>query len=246
MIKLSDLLKETPDVGNVLFGSDPKIAKIQGKKEEPDTSWEDKALQKVFDWVEGNSPSKVADWIKDNLQDFKSLTNKHPEILKPPVGSTCYRGTTADLNKHLKNISLKDNFTKTKIKGDIYLYSTKKILTYKPKRELQSWTLNLRTAQDFADVMNSIIFVTTVNSKDFIFNPKALNLVSNMFHDKEEDETIRITNTPTKMYCLISWDDILETNAIVTTNDFGYFHKKFPNATDDQILNNILKTIPNS
>ena len=47
MIKLSNLLKETPDVGKVLFGSDKELAKLQGKSEEPNTDWEEKAQKEL-------------------------------------------------------------------------------------------------------------------------------------------------------------------------------------------------------
>ena len=116
MIKLSNLLKETPDVGKVLFGSDKELAKLQGKSEEPNTDWEEKSMKMLSQWVEGNNASKTASYLKNNFEDFKVLSKKHPEILKSPIGKTCYRGADFDQRKasQLRNISLKDNFTKTK------------------------------------------------------------------------------------------------------------------------------------
>ena len=90
MIKLADLLNEAPDVGKVLFGSDKELANFQSKPEEPNTDWEENAFKMLLQWVEGNNASKTASYLKNNLGDFKALAKKHPEILKAPVGKTCY------------------------------------------------------------------------------------------------------------------------------------------------------------
>lgn len=251
MIKLADLLNEAPDVGKVLFGSDKELANFQSKPEEPNTDWEENAFKMLLQWVEGNNASKTASYLKNNLGDFKALAKKHPEILKAPVGKTCYRGADFDQRKasQLRNISLKDNFTKTKIGGIWYLYSKKPFLSYKSHLPAQSWSLNFKTAQDFSK-NSGFIMVSRVDS-NFIFNPEALNKLSSRTMSVEEDETVRVSNSPLKTYCLIRWDAIINEEYIIwKTNEWKIIasdlKSKGKDVTDDYIIKKIFSLIEES
>ena len=251
MIKLSNLLKETPDVGKVLFGSDKELAKLQGKSEEPNTDWEEKSMKMLSQWVEGDNASKTASYLKNNFEDFKVLSKKHPEILKAPIGKACYRGADFDQRKasQLRNISLKDNFTKTKIGGIWYLYSKKPFLSYKSHLPAQSWSLNFKTAQDFSKD-SGFIMVSRVDS-NFNFNPEALNNLSNRFMSVEEDETVRVSNSPLKTYCLIKWDAISNEEYIIwKTVEWGIIasdlKSKGKDVNDDYIIKKIFSLIEES
>lgn len=185
--KLSpDLQKK---VGNVFLGSDEQIAKLQGAKPpaEPDTSWEDDLYFRLQRWTD-TSDTTVAKYLKKNKKILDLLAKEFPQLLMPPIGQMAYRGTGIRMSS-LEQAFKKKKFDVIKVAGrEVFHF---KNLNYVPARDAQSWTINPRVALTFeADQYDDKIGVTyaTKINKDFMFNPKLMNI---MFEGKE-DEVVRI------------------------------------------------------
>ena len=93
----NDLQKK---VGNVLFGENPAITKLQKAPAEPeelDTSWEDNLYFKLKTWV-SSSEIDVANYFTKNKELLQTLAKEFPAVLRPPIGKMAYRGTSIKTN----------------------------------------------------------------------------------------------------------------------------------------------------
>lgn len=176
-------------VGNVLFGDNEKVAKLQGAKTpEKNTAWEDDLYDKIRSWVNG-SDDAIAKYFKKNKELLKTLAKDFPSVLQPPIGEQAYRGTSIKTNS-LKVAFMKKQYKVLKVGGrEVFHF---KNLEYNPIRDSQSWTADPKVAFKFegrADNENAVhvVYTTKVN-KDFIFSPELMNIV---FGSKEA-EIVRI------------------------------------------------------
>lgn len=179
-------------VGNVLFGNDAYVVKLQkAKTREPNTSWEDRLYQMVQSWV-NSSDADEAKYFKKNKEIIQKIAKEFPAVLQPPIGKKAYRGTQIKIDS-LKNAFLKKRFKVVRLAGREMFYF--KNLEYNPKRDSQSWTMSPKVATSFGGNgpdRVQVFYAAKVN-KDFIFNPKFLNIIFN----GREDEVVRVAKKGT-------------------------------------------------
>ena len=186
----NDLQKK---VGNVLFGENPAIAKLQKAPAEPeelDTSWEDNLYFKLKTWV-SSSGIDVANYFAKNKELLQTLAKEFPSVLQPPIGKIAYRGTSIKINS-LKNAFIKKQYTIVKVCGkEVFRF---KNLEYNPNRKSQSWTVDPKIAFKFEGRANNedsihVVYATKVNN-DFIFSSELLNIIFDA--SENEKEVVRV------------------------------------------------------
>ena len=186
----NDLQKK---VGNVLFGENPAIAKLQKAPAEPeelDTSWEDNLYFKLKTWV-SSSGTDVANYFTKNKELLQTLAKEFPSVLQPPIGKIAYRGTSIKINS-LKNAFIKKQYTIVKVGGkEVFRF---KNLEYNPNRKSQSWTVDPKIAFKFEGRANNedsihVVYATKVNN-DFIFSSELLNIIFDA--SENEKEVVRV------------------------------------------------------
>jgi len=229
-------------VGNVFFGSDPNMQKIQKAKPEDDTKWEDDLYRKLVYWI--NSPNTVlASYFKQNKDLISKLAKEFPALLMPPIGDLAYRGTRIKIDS-LERAFRTKKFEVAKIAGREVFYFKK--LAYNPNRDSQSWSVNPKVAFKFTghtakEDNIAVVYVTKVN-KDFIFNPVLLNtLWKNQGGGGKEDETIRIAKEGT-------FEAFVDTSVLHNSWDLRFtenFIHRVPSAKPyfDTLLNNYNKDV---
>jgi len=180
-------------VGNVLFGENPAIAKLQkapAKPEELDTSWEDNLYFKLKTWV-NSSGTDVANYFTKNKKLLQTLAKEFPLVLQPPIGKIAYRGTSIKINS-LKNAFIKKQYTIVKVGGkEVFRF---KDLEYNPNRKSQSWTVDPKIAFKFEGKANNedsihVVYAIKVNN-DFIFSSELLNIIFDA--NENEKEVVRV------------------------------------------------------
>ena len=186
----NDLQKK---VGNVLFGENPAITKLQKAPAEPeelDTSWEDNLYFKLKTWV-SSSGIDVANYFAKNKELLQTLAKEFPSVLQPPIGKIAYRGTSIKINS-LKNAFIKKQYTIVKVGGkEVFRF---KNLEYNPNRKSQSWTVDPKIAFKFEGRANNedsihVVYATKVNN-DFIFSSELLNIIFDA--SENEKEVVRV------------------------------------------------------
>jgi len=199
-------------VGNVLFGDNSKIAKLQKAKipkdgvAEPNTEWEQDLYNAIGIWTDG-SDDLEAKYFKDNKGLLDRLGKEFPILLQPPMGQIAYRGTAIKLDS-LEQAFRKKKFTIVKIKGrEVFHF---KNLNYSPIRLAQSWTIDPKVAFRFEGSREvsgvvQVVYATKVN-KDFIFNPQLLDII----FGRKESETVRVAKEGT-------FEAFVDTSAILNT-----------------------------
>ena len=189
--KLPNDLKKK--VGNVLFGENPAITKLQKAPAEPeelDTSWEDNLYFKLKTWVT-SSGTDVANYFTKNKELLQTLAKEFPSVLQPPIGKIAYRGTSIKINS-LKNAFIKKQYTIVKVGGkEVFRF---KNLEYNPNRKSQSWTVDPKIAFKFEGRANNedsihVVYATKVNN-DFIFSSELLNIIFDA--SENEKEVVRV------------------------------------------------------
>lgn len=180
-------------VGNVLFGENPAITKLQKAPAEPeelDTSWEDNLYFKLKTWV-SSSEIDVANYFTKNKELLQTLAKEFPSVLQPPIGKIAYRGTSIKINS-LKNAFIKKQYTIVKVGGkEVFRF---KNLEYNPNRKSQSWTVDPKIAFKFEGRANNedsihVVYATKVNN-DFIFSSELLNIIFDA--SENEKEVVRV------------------------------------------------------
>jgi hypothetical protein len=186
-------------VGNVLFGSNPKIASIQNKKPEDNTPLETNILKSLKNWTH-TSTDQSASKVISTVSDLLTLKKYFPEVLNPPYGELAYRGESIALPVLFN--WLKQNTDHENL-GDGTLIRFKTLYPYKPYRDVTSWSTSLFYATGFTGKANDaainvpVIFQTKIDDT-FIMNPKVMNIIykSSINGDdetiKDEDEVIKI------------------------------------------------------
>ena len=227
--------KLTPDlrkkVGDVLFGSDDRITKLQGvriprdgSEAEPNTDWEDKLFIDIQYWTDypGN---QVAKYFKQNKELLGRLAKEFPKVLQPPIGDVVYRGTSIKKDS-LESAFKNKKFQVVRVAGREVFYF--KNLKYSPSRPAQSWTLSPKIAFGFRgkygdedDTHIPVVYSTKVN-KDFIFNPILLRII----FGADEKETVRLADIGT-------FEAFVDANIIYNNWDLepkDFFIHKLPSA----------------
>lgn len=182
---IDKILKESINVGDVLFGEDPDILKFTNNKYEENTKLEDKIFKSIKDYVIYFSNKTDLNKYFDELNKIK---NKFPEILKPTT-DIIYRGFMLDADVVLPII----NKNGIKIFNDKY-YILKKEINYVSHQTLSSWTAKFNIAEKFARNMPDSsaikIIAETTTDNDFLFNPAFLNLINKKVETVKEFEII--------------------------------------------------------
>lgn len=137
------------------------------------------------------------------FEELKACRSKYPKELDPKNGKIVWRGISKK-NNEVKQIK----FTK-EYKG-FYVADN---FTYTPHREIQSFTTNWKTAEEFSldgDWKKASLIIESYVDDDFIFTSK----FTNMFSILREYEVVRISNKPLKN-CRVyisktDWKDLFE------------------------------------
>lgn len=187
---VNKILKETIDVGEVLFGEDNKIAKYLKKPIELNTSTEDKIYSQIIKHIEGKN-NNIASYYDELLK----LKNKFPEILKPNA-QFVYRGFNLKLSKAKPSIKKEG----VKLFNDSY-YILKNEINYISHPKISSWTTSQKIADEFANTSTKYyndpkiqIIAKTEVDESFLFNPNFLNILAKKAGLSHEYEII--TNKP--------------------------------------------------
>lgn len=195
VLKLKDILKEDEvrrNFGNVAFGENPKIARLQNKDEENDTEFEEKLLQVLYNWLNGSSPVEQEELYKiHNL--LKKASERFPQIFKPdtPDGTLLYRNLTVESNvAHLIKTLSKSDFTRNDIEtaraGTKTFWMYDKPIRYTPSGNVQSWTSDISVGAGFS---GAILLQTTQNN-EYLFNQNLLDILWNELRTKPSEQEI--------------------------------------------------------
>jgi hypothetical protein len=199
-------------VGDVLFGSNPIIAKIQDKPTEKDTPYEDDLVNKIKNWTD-KSDEKSEMGVVSTIADLVKLKKYFPEVLNPPYGDKVYRGTSVKLPELSKFI--KENPEHDMMENGMVRFKTP--YPYTPKREVSSWSASIFYAsgfqgKSFESAINvPVIFETTVDDS-FIMNPQVMNVIfkstGGVHQDfiRDEDEVMKYNPSGT-YYLILSQDE---------------------------------------
>ena len=201
-------------VGNVLFGSNPVIAKIQDKPQEKNTPYEDNMVAKLKNWTT-QSTSQSEKGVVTTIADLVKLKKYFPEVLNPPYGEKVYRGTSIKL-PIISNF-IRQNPEHELVEGNAVRFKTP--FPYAPQREVSSWSTSLFYASSFQGksfegaVNVPVIFETTVDDT-FIMNPQVMNIIFKSMGDKQQDfyrdEDEVMKYNPSGTYYLILTQDEYE------------------------------------
>ncbi len=205
-MKLKNILlnEDMPDdvkdaFGNVAFGEDSEILKLQSKrKPEEDTYFEWELLKLLRRWTDGDVHT-VVDKLYSHFDLLKKASDYFPKILKPktPIGTELYRGMGrySKFHEQLKNAQSSD-FEDSRILPGFRLY--KKPITYSPNNVIQSWSSSPMSAREFG----ANVILNTKQDDSFLFNQALMNA---LFRDAEEDEVLHFGKEYTKdVYVIIS------------------------------------------
>ena len=157
MIKLKDFLNEV---------------EVKLGKEIP-RAFQSKLEDYIDDWLM-DSDASSANWLYKNLDTFKKLKSKYPDIFDPkfPNGTLLYRGLTNPnkelVNQVIKDKSNKEKFEKIMIGGKAW-YKYKKKINYTPHLICQSWSQEAEIAAGYIDDDMKFI-LQTKQDDNFLFN----------------------------------------------------------------------------
>lgn len=217
--KLKTILKEdevTDKLGKVAFGEDPFVAKMQFRKSEENTDYEEHILDILSRWT-GNSTDGLANKLYAKFPLLKKAAQMFPYnyVLTPNTdnGTMLYRGVGS-----YKSLSLDKQLSKTKkeewerIKfGGLTIYKYKKPIKYVPHRSVQSWTSLKSVATLFTSGRGVIL--STIQTDEFLFNQKLMN---HLYGGKAENEVLHFgTKYKEDVYVGISpllWKELWEKN----------------------------------
>lgn len=195
--------KCSQNFGKYLFG---EFRQFYGDIKEPDTNFEKNIFSLVTKFVRGEYVNKAKDAIL--IKAFKELVKckrKYGMILTPNK-TLLYRGLLLSIDgvKTLKFKKINNYYARS---VDTYKYTSKSVV--------QSWTPNLKLANQFLDGLDmddknvpSIIEHDFKNDKELLFNTKFMNEVSTSVGFDIEDEIVRIDNKAVPCFVHILTDDL--------------------------------------
>lgn len=219
-MKLNKLQEALPaavkkKIGKILFGDNyatnvadkqvGNLKKLQGLPasvtNEPNTKWEFDLLKDIEDWVDKPNNKIAADFIKSR-SDLSALAKEYPELIQAPVGKKAYRGSKIKVKSIVKALKAATDIKSVYLKSNQVIKFTN--FPYSPLRNAQSWTTNIEVALEFAYNgyeygLNSVrvVYQTVVDDKNWLFNPKLMNIVFSADGGAKEDETIRVAGAGT-------------------------------------------------
>lgn len=211
MLKLKDILQEKSNdpkkvFQNIAFGSSSgvtddnedgdsealiaRILALQGDptEEERNTEEEGKILDYFQQWVISSSGT-VADAIYGYKALIKRAMQAFPTIFKPetPTGTPVYRlitASTKDFVKVIQKAKIED-FEQIKLpqdtRDDVLFYKYKKPVTYRPHRQVQSWTTEKGILRAFPE--GSVLIST--QDDDYMMNQKFMSAVYGFGDERE-------------------------------------------------------------
>jgi hypothetical protein len=227
MIKLKDILYETDTdpkkaFGDIVFGDISqddffkKLVKLQGKTgSEKNTKIEKQILSYILQWVR-TPDGTISNNLYKNKDLLKNAKTKFPSIFKPetPNGTEVYRGLQ-DISKNiispLREKSDYNDYTKLKIGKEVF-YRYDKPISYKPHRDVQSWTSNINVSKRFGD---HGILISEQND-EYFFNQKVMNyLFSFTSGNGKENEILHFGKKYSKpVFIAVSselfWENIMD------------------------------------
>lgn len=176
----------------VLFG--------EFRNKESDTQKESKIFDKIVSFIQDNSHSKT---VVDAFKELEGCKEFYKEELVPNA-KVIYRGSQLSraAAKKLKIIGKKSSY---------YIAET----TYKPHKEIQSWTASFKVAKSFKGEYGpkggrntiQVIYEMDITKRDFIMNSKFMNKIASDSNVHSEDEIVRINKSPVKVIVYIHKKD---------------------------------------
>ena len=195
--------------GNVLFGSNSKLAVRQNKDPEKDTKDEAKLYKILLSWYSNSDEISMGNLHK-SLDDLLALEDEFPDVLRPNYGHNAYRGTTQNLRPLRSWLVL--NPKKRLVYNNYYQFTTP--YPYQPKRKISSWSEEFHVANRFSDSENrdevSVVFTTKVDDS-FIMNPYASDDIFTGGNEDVAEEREIFKFEPEGTYYLIIYKDELNT-----------------------------------
>lgn len=180
--------------GHVLFGSARQLP-------EQDTAYEKKIYKNITDWIKGAYMyGRQNNDIDNIIKELLDLQNQYPDVLKPDT-TTLYRGVQL-LSYEQFHIKKRD----FKNLDNSYMIS-KKAYSIFPKSNIQSWTTDIQTAENF--IKNEFYDDALVYKA--IFSPNELLFNSNILYELAkadgatvaENEVIHFGNKPIDVQLII-------------------------------------------
>jgi len=222
-------VKESEKIfGNFAFADEfnpiNKTARLlQGTKEfEPDTKLEDKIFEMLTTWTQNPSNAQNIYIKRDILQQAKK---DYPKVFAPNFKGLVYRGLSASFEEldFPKNLILRD-FEKISVSRDNNYFLYKKPIQYKPKKNVESWTTDIKTAISFG---GNVVLISKVDDS-FYMNPDVMNEI---YYGADEDETIKIGKEFTKNVFVMVRDledvaDYIKKNSVMKLDTLK-FTKRF-------------------
>jgi hypothetical protein len=219
MIKLKDILSEAETdpkkaFGDIVFGDISqdnffkKLVKLQGKTgSEKNTKIENLILSYLLQWLMDSSAT-TSNHLYKNKDLLKNAKTKFPSIFKPetPNGTEVYRGLhdiSRNITLPLRQKSDYNDYTKIKIGAEVF-YRYDKPISYKPHRDVQSWTSNVNVSKRFG---RHGILISEQND-EYFFNQKVMDyLFSSVGGDRRENEILHFGKEYSKpVFIAISLD----------------------------------------
>jgi len=175
--KLKSKVKD-PVFGNIAFGDDDEIRRLQKTKtREPDTDKERAIYNGISNWTSSRSAG-LAQLVK-HQSAIISAADKFPRVLKPkkPNGTLVYRGLEKPSKQLIQTLSKtsRNNWHSVKKETNIMVYE--KPITYSPRSRIQSFTYDLDIAINFAWKGDSDIVLITKQNNDFYMNSDVMAII---------------------------------------------------------------------
>jgi hypothetical protein len=150
-------------------------------------------------WTD-DANNETARALVASLPLFVEMSKTLPHVNPSDEYKYAYRGTSISekqLRQFIENNSNPKDWVKTKV-GDTphlaYRGPKSKLLTYKPHRSAQSWTVSYKSATRFGNVV-----IATPLDNSFFFDPVFMN----QYGYAQENETIHFGKEPMKVVLLI-------------------------------------------
>lgn len=198
MIRLKKLLEDIP-MGNVAFGESPRMADYQDAPRENNTEAENELKKLLVRWFGGTpgpvgSQGEFSGMIGNELYNLKSdllkLKKEFPKVFDVPSNfKVAFRGTSIDNSYETVYDYMKSADLVYVVQNHGRYYSDPVFVIpydYKPKSNVQSWSIRESVAETFAETGTfKLVLVTDINDL-FVLNPAASNILSNI----PESETL--------------------------------------------------------
>lgn len=158
-------------------------------------------IDRVLSFWKSDSSDITAKEMLASLPLFVEMSKYLPHVNPADKYKTAFRGTEMSLNKlkqFMNSTSLDQDWVLTSIKGTphyAYVGPKKNQFTYKPHRNVQSWSVSNKAAADFG----STIVATPIDTS-FFFDPD----FTKQYGYGHEQETIHFGKEPMKVILMVN------------------------------------------